>query len=129
MEEEVESIVNKQQQQEKDHMEIEQMNMEEKCEEHMEEKCKDEMEEGEQCGEQQCEEEQCEQQCEEEQCEEEQCEEEQCEQQCGEEQCEEWVCRVCHGESDDEHPLFHPCKCSGSIKYVHQDCLLVSFHS
>ena len=56
MEEEVESIVNKQQQQEKDHMEIEQMNMEEKCEEHMEEKCKDEMEEGEQCGEQQCEE-------------------------------------------------------------------------
>ena len=35
------------------------------------------------------------------------------------------MCRVCHGESEAEHPLFHPCKCSGSIKYVHQDCLLV----
>ncbi|ORY93848.1 hypothetical protein BCR43DRAFT_551551 [Syncephalastrum racemosum] len=27
-------------------------------------------------------------------------------------------------ESTPDHPLFHPCKCSGSIRFVHQDCLL-----
>ena len=32
-------------------------------------------------------------------------------------------CRVCHGEAEESRPLFHPCKCSGSIKFVHQDCL------
>ena len=32
-------------------------------------------------------------------------------------------CRVCHSESEPNRPLFHPCKCDGSIKYVHQDCL------
>jgi len=32
---------------------------------------------------------------------------------------EELECRVCRNGSDDEHPLYHPCKCSGSIgKYV-----------
>jgi RING-variant domain len=31
------------------------------------------------------------------------------------------VCRICF-ESDGE--LFHPCKCSGTIKYVHTDCVL-----
>lgn len=25
---------------------------------------------------------------------------------------------------EPDHPLFHPCKCSGSIRYVHQDCLI-----
>ncbi|CAJ0923381.1 20874_t:CDS:2 [Entrophospora sp. SA101] len=33
------------------------------------------------------------------------------------------VCRVCRTESSVDHPLFYPCKCSGSIRYVHQDCL------
>lgn len=33
-------------------------------------------------------------------------------------------CRVCRGEGTDSHPLFHPCKCRGSIKYIHQDCLM-----
>jgi len=33
-------------------------------------------------------------------------------------------CRICRGEASDEQPLFYPCKCSGSIKYVHQNCLL-----
>ena len=37
------------------------------------------------------------------------------------------VCRVCHGEEEDERPLFHPCNCSGSIKYIHQDCLVEWF--
>jgi E3 ubiquitin-protein ligase MARCH6 len=33
-------------------------------------------------------------------------------------------CRICRGEGTPEEPLFYPCKCSGSIKYVHQDCLM-----
>lgn len=33
------------------------------------------------------------------------------------------VCRVCHGESEPGRELFFPCKCDGSIKFVHQDCL------
>lgn len=36
---------------------------------------------------------------------------------------EEDCCRVCHGEAEESRPLFHPCRCSGSIKFVHQDCL------
>ena len=43
-----------------------------------------------------------------------------------EEEEEEAICRVCHGEGEEGRPLFHPCRCSGSIKYVHQDCLMVS---
>lgn len=31
------------------------------------------------------------------------------------------VCRVCRSVSQE--PLFHPCKCSGSMKYIHQSCL------
>ncbi|KAK0712019.1 hypothetical protein B0H67DRAFT_493480 [Lasiosphaeris hirsuta] len=34
------------------------------------------------------------------------------------------TCRICRGEGTSEEPLFYPCKCSGSIKYVHQDCLM-----
>lgn len=34
------------------------------------------------------------------------------------------TCRICRGEGSDTEPLFHPCKCSGSIKHVHQDCLM-----
>ncbi|KAL5705651.1 RING-type E3 ubiquitin transferase [Ranunculus cassubicifolius] len=34
------------------------------------------------------------------------------------------VCRICRNNGDDENPLRYPCACSGSIKYVHQDCLL-----
>ncbi|EPE05476.1 ring finger membrane protein [Ophiostoma piceae UAMH 11346] len=33
-------------------------------------------------------------------------------------------CRICRGEATPQEPLFYPCKCSGSIKYVHQDCLM-----
>lgn len=33
-------------------------------------------------------------------------------------------CRICRGEGTPEEPLFFPCKCSGSIKYVHQECLM-----
>ncbi len=34
-------------------------------------------------------------------------------------------CRVCHGESEPNRELFYPCKCDGSIKYIHQDCLML----
>ncbi|KAI1496462.1 hypothetical protein F5X99DRAFT_400394 [Biscogniauxia marginata] len=34
------------------------------------------------------------------------------------------TCRICRGEGTPDEPLFYPCKCSGSIKFVHQDCLM-----
>jgi E3 ubiquitin-protein ligase MARCH6 len=34
------------------------------------------------------------------------------------------TCRICRGEGSIEEPLFYPCKCSGSIKFVHQGCLM-----
>lgn len=37
---------------------------------------------------------------------------------------EEEVCRICRNPGDSENPLRYPCACSGSIKFVHQDCLL-----
>ncbi|ORX55663.1 hypothetical protein DM01DRAFT_1024316 [Hesseltinella vesiculosa] len=34
------------------------------------------------------------------------------------------VCRVCRSGATIEKPLYHPCKCSGSIRFIHQECLL-----
>ncbi|KAI9773703.1 MAG: hypothetical protein M1839_002037 [Geoglossum umbratile] len=34
------------------------------------------------------------------------------------------TCRICRGEGSTTEPLFYPCKCSGSIKFVHQECLM-----
>ncbi len=34
------------------------------------------------------------------------------------------ICRVCRCEGTPDRPLFHPCICTGSIKYIHQECLL-----
>lgn len=34
------------------------------------------------------------------------------------------VCRICRGEASANQPLLHPCKCRGSIRYIHQECLL-----
>ncbi|KAK4460185.1 putative E3 ubiquitin ligase SUD1 [Cladorrhinum samala] len=34
------------------------------------------------------------------------------------------TCRICRGEGTPQEPLFYPCRCSGSIKHVHQDCLM-----
>ncbi|WVQ81661.1 hypothetical protein IAT38_003786 [Cryptococcus sp. DSM 104549] len=37
---------------------------------------------------------------------------------------EEDACRVCRGVEDEEYGKFvHPCKCSGSVKFVHESCL------
>ncbi|EXJ93102.1 hypothetical protein A1O3_01658 [Capronia epimyces CBS 606.96] len=33
-------------------------------------------------------------------------------------------CRICRGEASPNQPLYYPCKCSGSIKFVHQECLM-----
>ncbi|XP_013401953.1 E3 ubiquitin-protein ligase MARCH1 isoform X2 [Lingula anatina] len=33
------------------------------------------------------------------------------------------ICRICHCESEVDNPLISPCVCSGSLRYVHQDCL------
>uniref|UniRef100_A0A0G4FQ14 RING-CH-type domain-containing protein n=1 Tax=Chromera velia CCMP2878 TaxID=1169474 RepID=A0A0G4FQ14_9ALVE len=32
------------------------------------------------------------------------------------------VCRICH-DGEEEGELIHPCKCSGSVKFVHRTCL------
>ncbi|KAL8847883.1 MAG: hypothetical protein Q9221_007094 [Calogaya cf. arnoldii] len=34
------------------------------------------------------------------------------------------TCRICRSEATKDEPLFYPCKCSGSIKFVHQHCLM-----
>uniref|UniRef100_A0A914WK26 RING-type E3 ubiquitin transferase n=1 Tax=Plectus sambesii TaxID=2011161 RepID=A0A914WK26_9BILA len=34
------------------------------------------------------------------------------------------ICRVCRSEGTPDRPLYYPCLCTGSIKYVHQECLL-----
>ncbi|KAJ2159408.1 hypothetical protein GGF46_003044 [Coemansia sp. RSA 552] len=33
------------------------------------------------------------------------------------------ICRVCRGEATEEEELYYPCRCTGSIKYVHKECL------
>uniref|UniRef100_A0A3P9MEH2 RING-type E3 ubiquitin transferase n=1 Tax=Oryzias latipes TaxID=8090 RepID=A0A3P9MEH2_ORYLA len=33
------------------------------------------------------------------------------------------ICRICHCEGDDEFPLIMPCRCTGSLSFVHQACL------
>ena len=35
------------------------------------------------------------------------------------------ICRICYGEEDDpkENPIVQPCRCSGSCKYIHLQCL------
>ncbi|XP_023074054.1 E3 ubiquitin-protein ligase MARCH6 isoform X2 [Piliocolobus tephrosceles] len=37
---------------------------------------------------------------------------------------EEDICRVCRSEGTPEKPLYHPCVCTGSIKFIHQECLV-----
>jgi E3 ubiquitin-protein ligase DOA10 len=35
----------------------------------------------------------------------------------------ETVCRICRMPAEPDNPLYHPCRCSGSIRYVHSSCL------
>ncbi|GAB6030401.1 E3 ubiquitin-protein ligase march6 [Chamberlinius hualienensis] len=34
------------------------------------------------------------------------------------------ICRVCRSEGTADRPLYHPCICTGSIRYIHQECLV-----
>ena len=36
-------------------------------------------------------------------------------------------CRICQMQGDDRDPLFSPCRCSGSLRYIHGSCLKVSY--
>lgn len=36
---------------------------------------------------------------------------------------EEEQCRICMGSGDDDYPLISPCHCTGSMRYVHNECL------
>uniref|UniRef100_A0A8C6FR53 RING-type E3 ubiquitin transferase n=1 Tax=Moschus moschiferus TaxID=68415 RepID=A0A8C6FR53_MOSMO len=33
------------------------------------------------------------------------------------------ICRICHCEGDEESPLITPCRCTGTLRFVHQACL------
>jgi len=33
------------------------------------------------------------------------------------------VCRICYEEKKEGDPLLNPCRCHGSIKYIHNNCL------
>lgn len=33
------------------------------------------------------------------------------------------TCRICSAPAEPDQPLYYPCKCSGTIRYIHQDCL------
>ncbi|XP_056289496.1 E3 ubiquitin-protein ligase MARCH6 [Pseudoliparis swirei] len=34
------------------------------------------------------------------------------------------ICRVCRSEGTSDKPLYYPCVCTGSIKFIHQECLV-----
>lgn len=36
---------------------------------------------------------------------------------------EEILCKICHSPCNEEFPYAHPCKCRGSLKYIHIECL------
>lgn len=38
------------------------------------------------------------------------------------------VCRICYGNEEEER-LLAPCKCSGSVQYIHESCLLTWLRS
>lgn len=33
------------------------------------------------------------------------------------------ICRICLSEEEPNNPLISPCGCTGSMKYMHVDCL------
>ncbi|KAG8133167.1 hypothetical protein E2320_010979 [Naja naja] len=45
------------------------------------------------------------------------------------ETAEEDICRVCRSEGTPEKPLYHPCVCTGSIKFIHQEWINLLFTS
>ena len=41
-----------------------------------------------------------------------------------EDEDEEDVCRICRMPAEEDQPLRYPCRCRGSIKFVHPSCLV-----
>ena len=39
------------------------------------------------------------------------------------------ICRICHMPEDETEILISPCRCSGSLKFIHNTCLMVSDYS
>ena len=35
------------------------------------------------------------------------------------------MCRICFEDENDNNPLINPCKCNGSIRFVHEECLKI----
>jgi len=36
---------------------------------------------------------------------------------------EEKCCRICLSEEEPGNPIISPCNCTGSVKYIHLDCI------
>ena len=36
------------------------------------------------------------------------------------------ICRICHNPDDENEILISPCRCSGTMQYIHDTCLMVS---
>ena len=36
---------------------------------------------------------------------------------------EEPMCRICLSEDEPDNPIISPCKCTGSVKYIHLSCI------
>ena len=36
------------------------------------------------------------------------------------------ICRICHLPGEKQHPLISPCRCSGTLQFIHTFCLTVS---
>jgi hypothetical protein len=36
---------------------------------------------------------------------------------------EEMICRICLGEEEDDNPIISPCNCTGSVKFIHLNCI------
>jgi len=45
-----------------------------------------------------------------------------------EDKCKFQICRICYG-SQEEEQLIAPCRCSGTMKYIHQSCLMTWLRS
>lgn len=35
-------------------------------------------------------------------------------------------CRICHAPGDEKDPLTSPCRCAGTLQFIHGTCLMVS---
>ena len=41
---------------------------------------------------------------------------------------EEKLCRICLSEDEPDNPIISPCQCTGSVKYIHLDCIREWLH-